>query len=342
MQSNFLFFVIRRSINAFVTLILLIVVVFSLIHIILPTPDALARVYTGTSHVSTAEVNSIIFKYGLNKPIYVQFLSYLVNVFKGNFGIDSIYKVPETILLEKFIPITLELVIAGLLVQLVLGILLGTVAAMKRNRWHDWLIKVLYLLTWAAPVFLIATLLQFIFAYYMGVLPALNLASPYLVAPHVMTGFPLIDAALQGDWVYFDSLLQHLILPVSAIALVGFGLTTRLMRASMIETLDKDYVRLSYMKGLSERKVVFSTAFRNALIPIITLTAIQFGFAVAGAVVVEDVFLYKGMGFFLVSSITSLDFIAILGTTLIIGISVIIANFVADILYGVVDPRVRL
>ncbi len=115
-----------------------------------------------------------------------------------------------------------------------------------------------------------------------------------------------------------------------------------MMRSSSVEVFDKDYVKLAYMKGMSNRRVLFGTVFRNAMIPIITLTAIQFGFAVAGAVVIEDVFLYKGMGFFLYQSVTNLDYVAILSTTIIIGISVIVANFVADLLYAVVDPRVRL
>jgi len=342
MQTNLFFYFIRRLINAIITLILLIFIVFSLIHIILPSPQAMAKVYIGGSHFTQGEIDAIIVKYGLNKPIYDQFFTYLTNILRGNFGIDSLYKVPEMYLLSKFIPITLEFVIVAIIIQVLLGLFTGSVAALWRNRVPDWIVKVLYLIAWAMPVFLLATLLQFVFAYYLKVLPPFNIANPLLVPPKPITGFPLIDAAIEGDWVYFDSVLKHMVLPVLAIAFAGFGITTRIMRASTVDVLDKDYVKLAYMKGLSGWKVFRGTVFRNSMIPIITLTALQFGFAIAGAVVIEEIFIYKGMGFFLYQSTVSLDYVAILSTTLIIGISVIIANFVADILYAVVDPRVRL
>jgi len=341
-ESNFLFFLIRRVVNAFITLILLILIVFVLIHVILPTPQAMAKVYIGGAHYTTAALNAVIARYGLDQPLYVQFMSYVYNALTGNFGMDSLYRVPEMQLLDKFIPITLEFVLIATVLQVFLGVLTGGLAAMWRGGVPDWVIKALYLVAWAAPVFLLATLMQFVFAYDLKVLPALNLANPTLTPPKAITGYPLIDAALSGDWPYFDSVLKHMVLPVFSIAIAGFGLTTRMMRSSSVEVFDKDYVKLAYMKGMSNRRVLFGTVFRNAMIPIITLTAIQFGFAVAGAVVIEDVFLYKGMGFFLYQSVTNLDYVAILSTTIIIGISVIVANFVADLLYAVVDPRVRL
>jgi len=342
MQSNFIFFVIRRAFNALITLFLLILLVFVLIHVVLPTPQAMAKVYVGGAHYTPGELQAIISRYGLDQPLYVQFFDYLINAVRGNFGMDSLYKVPEMQLLDKFIPITLEFVVIAVALQVIIGVLTGGLAALWRGKAVDWGIKVLYLLAWAAPVFLWATLLQFTFAYNLKVLPSMNIANPLLTAPRPITGYPLIDAALEGDWPYLDSVVVHMILPVLAIAITGFGLTTRMMRSSSIEVLDKDYVRLAYMKGLSSGKVFTGTIFRNAIIPIITLTAVQFGFAVAGAVVIEEIFLYKGMGFFLYQSVVNLDYVAILTTTIIIGISVIMANFIADVLYALIDPRVRL
>ena len=342
MENNIFFYFIRRLINAIITLIVLVLLVFVLVHVILPTPQAMAKVYIGGTHFSQADVNAIIERYGLNKPIYIQFINYLVNVFKGNLGLDTLYHVPVTVLLAKFIPITLEFVLIAIILQVFLGIITGSIAAMWQNRVPDWVVKALYLITWAMPVFLLATLFQFTFAYYLKVLPPFNIANPLLIAPKTITGFPLIDAAIEGDWTYFDSVLRHMVLPILAIAFAGFGVTTRIMRASAIDVLDKDYVRLAYMKGLSGWQVYFKHALKNALIPIITLVALTFAFAIAGAVVVEEIFIYKGMGFYLYESTVTLDYQAILSTTLIIGIAVIIANFIADILYAVVDPRVRL
>ncbi|MDP7976853.1 MAG: ABC transporter permease, partial [TACK group archaeon] len=145
MQSNFIFFLIRRIINALVTLVLLVLLVFVLIHVILPTPQAMAKVYIGSQHYTTAELNSVIERYGLNEPLYVQFFKYVIDVFTGNFGLDSLYKVPEMQLLDKFIPITLEFVLIAIALQVVIGVFAGGFAAMYRGQVPDWIIKVLYL-----------------------------------------------------------------------------------------------------------------------------------------------------------------------------------------------------
>jgi len=288
------------------------------------------------------ELQAIIKQYNLNAPLQVQYFDYLQNLLHGNLGLDSIYKAPESLVIAQFLPVTLELVLVGMTLSIVLGVFTGTIAASRQGTATDKAIKGIYLVTWAMPTFIIAFLLQLIVAYDLGLLPADGLANPTLIAPATVTGLPLIDALLAGNLVYFWSLVQHMVLPALAIAITTFGIAIRIMRSSMIEALDKDYVKLAYMKGFSKRQVVYKTAFRNAIGPIITLSAIFFGTATAGAVIVEDVFQYHGIGFFLVQAIFSLDNVAILGLTVIIGISVIIANLVADILYGVADPRIRL
>ena len=288
------------------------------------------------------ELQAIIKQYNLNAPLQVQYVDYLQNLLHGNLGLDSIYKAPESSVIAEYLPVTLELVLVGMTLSIVLGVFTGTIAASRQGTAADKTIKGIYLVTWAMPTFIIAFLLQLIVAFDLGLLPAGGLADPTLTAPATVTGFPLIDALLAGNFVYFWSLVQHMVLPALAIAITTFGVAIRIMRSSMVEALDKDYVKLAYMKGFSKRQVVYKTAFRNAVGPIITLSAIFFGTATAGAVIVEDVFQYHGIGFFLVEAIFSLDNVAILGLTVIIGISVIIANLVADILYGVADPRIRL
>jgi peptide/nickel transport system permease protein len=272
----------------------------------------------------------------------VQFYDYLVNLLHGNLGTDSIYKIPETVIIGRYLPITLELVLVGLVLAIVLGIFTGTIAASRKGGAIDQTIKAVYLVTWASPPFIVAFILQLVIAYDLGLLPATGLVDPTLTAPHVVTGFPLIDSLLAGDLVYFWSACQHLVLPAVSLAVTTFGVATRIMRSSMIDALDKDYIKLAYMKGFSKRQVVYRTAFKNAIGPIITLSALFFGTATAGAVIVEDIFQYHGIGFFTVQSILNLDNVAILAIAIIVGISVIVANLLADILYGVADPRIRL
>lgn len=316
--------------------------IFALEHIIAPSPLSLAKIFAGNPKAPQSELESIIAQYHFNAPIQVQFYDYLVNLFHGNLGTDSIYKIPETVLIGRYLPITLELVLIGLVLAIVLGIFTGTLAASRRGGVVDQTIKAVYLVTWASPPFIVAFILQLVVAYDLGLLPATGLVDPTLVAPAAVTGFPLIDALVAGNFVYFWSLVQHLVLPALALAITTFGVATRIMRSSMIDALDKDYIKLAYMKGFSKRQVVYRTAFKNAIGPIITLSALFFGTATAGAVIVEDIFQYHGIGFFTVQAILQLDNVAILAVAIIVGISVIIANLIADILYGVADPRIRL
>jgi peptide/nickel transport system permease protein len=340
--SNIAFYLVRRSINAVITLILLLALVFFLIHSILRNPIQLAHIYVSNPHASNEALQQAIKQYGLALPIPVQFWNYLVGVFHGNLGIDTYQHVPEVQELQRYLPITLELVITANIVGVLIGIYTGAIAAANRNRTADLGIKAVYLVTWSTPVFLVGFILLLIFAYWLGLLPTAGVVNQYLASPRTVTGAPIIDALIAGDWTYLYSVLQHLVLPVASIAIAGFGLITRITRATMIDALDRDYVKLAYMKGLSKGKVVWGTAFRNAIIPIITLVALTFAFSAAGAVIIEEVFQYHGMGWFSVTSIFYFDFTAIYAFTIVIGISVILANLAADLLYAIADPRVRL
>ncbi len=343
MVSSIVLYLIRRSINAVITIVLLLALVFILLHTIIRSPEGLARVICGNPHCSNSAIALIIKQNGLTNPLWVQFFSYINQVFHGNLGIDTFYRGrPELSVIEAFLPITLELVVTGSALGILIGIFTGSIAASNRNRAQDYGIKAVYLTAWSAPVFLVGFVLQLIFAYWLKLLPAHGIANAFLTPPKVLTGAPLIDALIDGKWVYAYSVAQHLVLPAFALAVASFGITTRLTRASMIDALDRDYVKLAYMKGLSKRTVVWGTAFRNAVIPIITLIALTFAFSVGGAVIIEDVFSYYGMGYFTVQAIYNSDYPAILAFVLIIGLAVIIANLVADLLYAVADPRVRL
>jgi peptide/nickel transport system permease protein len=343
LASNFIFFIIRRTINAVITLLLLIFIIFVLIHSILRTPLAFARIYEPNPHATLEQLQTVIYRYHLNAPIYVQFFNYVVGVFHGSFGIDTFYQIPELSVIHEYLPITLELVIIGQIIGVVIGLFTGAIAAGNRNKGADYVVKALYLGTWAAPPFLVGFVLQLFFAYDLKLLPHGGEVDPTLLpGPKAVTGFPLIDSLLAGNYVFFWSVVQHLILPALTIAIIGFGVVTRLSRASMIDAMDRDYVKLAYMKGLTKRKVIYGTALRNAIIPIVTLVALIFGLSAGGAVIVEDIFSYHGMGWWTVQAITNLDYVAILGFTIVIGVFVIVANFIADILYAVADPRVRL
>jgi len=335
-------FILGRAINAILTLLLLILIVFVLIHIIAPDPIDLARLYAPNPHVPLSSLQVIVREYGLDQPLPVQLINYVSNVLHGNFGTDTLYAVPELQVLEQFLPITLEIVFLGQLLGVIIGIFTGSIAAASKGGVRDYAVKAFYLSTWSIPTFLAAFLFQLILAYGLGLLPAGGIADPLLIPPPAVTNFPLIDALLAGNWAYFWSVAQHLVLPVITIALIGFGTVTRLTRSSMLGALNKDYVKLAYMKGQTKNKVVYGTAFRNAVIPIVTIVAVGFGVSVGGSIIVEYIFQYHGIGYFIYQSTINLDYVAILGFTIVLGTFVILANFIADLLYAYLDPRVRL
>ncbi|EZQ04896.1 peptide ABC transporter permease [Candidatus Acidianus copahuensis] len=342
MDTKLASFILRRLINAVITLFILIVILFILIHAIVKTPQGLAEIIAGNPHAPPSEIQEIIRQYGLNQPLYIQIFTYIWNLLHGNWGTDVVYKVPELDLIGKFLPITLELVIPAVILSTIIGIISGAIAAANRKKWSDYLIKGVYLTTWASPPFFVAVILLIVVSYDLGLLPSGGIVNPLLKAPPSYTPFPLLNSLIAGDWPYFTSMIRHMILPMFALSLVSFGIVTRLTRATMLDVMESEFVKLGFMKGLKRRKVVYGMALRNASIPIITLVALFFGYSVAGAVVIEDVFDYKGMGWFIAQSIISLDYIAVLDTTIIVGFSIIIANLIADILYAVIDPRVKL
>ena len=341
-NSGTLYFIVRRVIYAIFTLIILIVFLFLLIHIIAPNPLELARIYAGNPHIPTTTLENIVKRYGLNQPVYIQIISYISMIFHVNLGMDPIYNAPELTLIGTFFPITLELVFPAIIVAVLLGIFTGAIAASRRGKPTDYGVKILYLSSWGTPPFLVAILLQLVVAYDLKLLPAVNMVNPILTAPPSVTPFPLINAIWAGDWTYFVSLIHHMILPAIALATISFGIVTRLTRASMLDVMETDFFRLSLMKGLSRKKTVYGVALRNAALPLVTLIVLLFAYSVAGAVVIEDIFDYHGMGYFIVQAIDNLDYIAILDTTIIVGIAIIIANLIADVLYGILDPRVIL
>ncbi|AWR96272.1 ABC transporter permease subunit [Acidianus sulfidivorans JP7] len=342
MQGSLLKFAIKRLINGIITLVLLIIFVFVLIHAAAPNPAALARIYAGNPHAPPTEIDEIIKEYNLNAPLYVQLIDFLKDIFSGNWGIDPIYKVQESSLLFHYLAISLQIVIPGDILAAVIGVLSGAIAAANRGTLKDKSIKGVYLVTWASPPFFVALILQLVIAYYLGLLPATGTVNPLLASPPSYTPFPILNALISGDWAYFTSAVDHAILPALSIGIITFGLFTRITRSSMLDSMESDYTKLGFAKGLKRNYVVYRIALRNSLIPVITLIALFFGYSVAGAVIVEDIFHYLGIGYFITQAIESLDYIAVLDFTIIIGIAVIIANFIADILYGVLDPRVKL
>ncbi|HXQ92472.1 MAG TPA: ABC transporter permease, partial [Nitrososphaerales archaeon] len=300
-----------------------------------------ANVWAGP-HASKFQVQVVINEYHLNQPVATQLYYYLVDVFTLNLGDSPFFHQPVSVLIETYFPRTLELTFVAMGITIILGIFTGAFAAAHQERAGDHTVRVAYLLSWSMPPFLVALLLQFFLAYNNHIFPPSQLADPALTLPHEITGLLSIDALIDGDYTFFYSSVLHLILPAIALALISFGLITRIMRSSMLENLRSDFVRTAIMKGVGERRATYVHALKNSLIPVITVISLTFAYLIAGSIVIEEIFSYEGMGYLITQSLYNYDYPTLIGSVIVITISVIIINLIADVLYAAVDPRVRI
>jgi peptide/nickel transport system permease protein len=276
---------------------------------------------------------------GLNRPLPEQYLIYLSNLLRGDLGSSIVSRRPVLADLREYFPATLELTVYTLAVIVLVGVPLGVVSATRRGGTIDLLTRLFATLWVAIPVFWFGLLLQLLFYLQLGILPAGDRIGPGYAVPR-LTGFMTVDALAAGDLGALGSALQHLVLPVLALALGRLAIVMRMTRASMLEVLGSDYVRTARAKGLHDRIVIYRHALRNAALPVVTTVGTQVGFLLGGAVLVEAIFQWPGIGRYAVSSITSVDFPAIMGVTLLASIVFVAVNLLVDLSYAVIDPRI--
>jgi len=312
---------------------------FVVSHVVTPYP---ARAWAGP-RASESTVQTIANRYHLNDPLPIQFYYYLSDLFRGDWGVSPSTGQPVLANILAFFPATIELTIVAFLLSVAVGIPLGVVSAVHRDQPVDHLLRLVSLSGIASPPFLVALLMQLILFYYLRIFPESGgRISPLISPPTHITGLFLVDSLLTGNLPAFVSSLQHILMPALALALVTFGLATRLTRASMLEVLRTDYVRTARAKGLNNRTVIYKHALRNALISTTTIMSSAFAFLLGGTVVIETIFSWPGIGRYAAQAVLNLDFPAIMGTTLVFALGVVLCNLVADTLYALLDPRIKL
>ena len=281
-------------------------------------------------------------RWGLDRPLYEQYGLYLWNLAQGDMGTSISTRQPVALDLKQRFPATIEVALVAMVLSLLIGIPLGIFSAVRRDSALDQFARVVSLVGVSMPVFWLALVAILLFYAHLGWAPPPGRLSANIIAPPAVTGFLLIDSLLaQRPDVAIDA-LQHLVLPAIVLSLHSLGVTTRMMRGSMLEVLSEDYVRTARAKGLRERIVVFRHAARNGLIPIITVVGVNFGRLLSGAVIIETVFAWPGLGLYAFQSATSLDFPAIMGAGIVIATVYIFVNLLVDIAYAFVDPRIRV
>jgi len=332
-------FVGKRILSTMGVLLGVVAILFLLFRVAVPDP---AKVWAGP-RASQQTLEALTVRFHLDAPLYLQFYYYLNDLLHGDWGVSPISGQPVFQSITQYFPATAELTTAALILTVVIGIPLGVVAATHRNKVEDHLARVTSLTGIASPPFLLALILQFVFVFYLRVFPdSGGRISVFIATPPQVTGFLTIDSLIAGDWPAFASALQHLVLPSLALAFLTLGLMSRLMRASLLEALASDYVRTAKAKGLRKWIVVYKHALRNALAQPVTGLAVYVAYLLGGSVVVENIFSWPGIGRYAAQAALNFDFPAIMGTTIVFAVCVVVMNLVADVLLCLIDPRIRL
>lgn len=335
-----LWFVTRRLIALVAMLFGITLITFLLTHLV---PGDPAAANLGQRAMSDPEVvKAFNERNGLDKPLPVQYFKYLGGVLHGDLGVSQRTQTPVGEDLLQYVPATLELALTAIVISVIIGVSLGIIAAMRRNTWIDQILRVVSLSGVSVPTFWLALVCYYVFFFKLGWLPGGGRLNPGASPPPFHTGMYTIDSLIAGNTAKFGDALSHLILPALVLAAFTIGLLTRFTRASMLEVLNNDYVRTARAKGMPERTVIRRHVLRPALVPILTVFGVAFGSLLSGTVLVEKIFSWPGIGQYAYESALNLDLPSIMGVSLVVATIYIVINFVVDILYGVIDPRIRV
>jgi peptide/nickel transport system permease protein len=329
-------YVIKRILGVIPVLLCVSMLVFGFLRLI-PGDPALVMLGERATPANIARVREQL---GLNKPLYEQYLTFLGNALRGDLGRSVLRQEPVTQELLRRFPATIELALAALLFAIAVGIPAGVISAVRRGSWFDSSSMLVALTGVSMPIFWLGLMLIYLFAVVLHLLPTGGrLDAGTQLAP--ITNLVLVDSLLRGNIPVFIQGFRHLLLPALALGTIPMAIIARMTRSSMLEVLGQDYIRTAHAKGLMARTVVVRHALRNAWLPIITVVGLQVGLLLSGAILTETVFSWPGIGRWLVDAIYARDYPIVQGVTLVIALIFVVVNLSVDILYALVDPRIR-
>jgi len=333
---NFASFLVRRLLGMIVVMFGVSIITFFLSHIVPADPVAAAL----GDRAREDQVAAFRAEYGLDKPVVEQYFIYMSGLFHGDLGKSIRTRRPVADDLRDFFPATLELSLVALLISLMIGIPTGIWSSLFRNRLPDHVVRIFSLIGGSLPIFWLGLLLIGLFYSQLGWLPSGGRIADFITPPRGITGLFVIDSLLTGNVAALQSSLQHLILPAFTLGYFSTAVISRMMRSSMLEVLNQDYMRTARAKGLRERFVIVRHGLRNALIPTLTIIGLTFGSLLSGAVLTETIFTWPGLGRYATASAIGLDFPAVMGVTLLAAIVYPLANMIVDVSYVWLDPRI--
>jgi dipeptide transport system permease protein len=331
--------ILKRMAMAIPSLIGVVVVTFLLTRAL---PGDAAAYFAGPAATPQA-IQEVRVKLGLDKPLVEQFGRYVVDLVHGNLGTSLTTGQPVVNELRTRLPASAELTLLGLLVSIVIAVPLGILAATKPNSLVDHACRIISTAGVSLPVFFTGLILVYVFYYLLGWAPApLGRFDVFYTAPPQVTGFYLIDSLIARDPETFKAALRQLILPALTLGIFSLAPIARMTRASMLAVLSSDFVRTARASGLSAYTVIITYAFRNAMLPVITTLGMVFSFLLGANVLVEKVFAWPGIGSYAVEALLASDFAPVQGFVLTMAVMYVALNLLIDVLYGLIDPRVRL
>lgn len=310
---------------------------FLFIHL---TPGDPARQLAGGAQATERQIEQVRADYGLDRPLPIQYVSYVRKVAEGDLGISLRYKKPVgTLFLERF-PATIQLVLAALLLGVPTGLLMGIRAARRRDSWADHLITLISLVCLSGPLFWIGYILAWLLSAKFGVFPLSGQLPPFTDLEPI-THMTVVDALLRGQWSTFGDAIWYLALPAITLGIVPFALIARFARASFIEVLEQDYVMTVRAYGIPERQIIWHHVAKNALLPLVTLFGILVPTMLVASLIAEVVFSWQGTGTLLLSAIQDRDYSVVQGVVLVLGLLFVVSNAIVDVSYTFLDPRTR-
>jgi ABC-type dipeptide/oligopeptide/nickel transport system permease component len=305
----------RRILVSIPTLLAVLTIIFLVVRV---APGDPAYAALG-DYASEDAVERLRERLGLDQPLYVQYFQFLFGLLQGDLGRSLITQQPVSEQIAVVLPYTLQLTFAGILLGIVMGVPLGVLTAIRQNTWVDYLGRVVSLTGLSFPIFFLAVLLIYLFSVQLGIFPALGAAS---------FADPLAN-------------LHHLVLPAISLGVIMFAYVTRMTRSAILNVMNDDYIRTARAKGLSERKVLYGHALRSALVPIVSLVGIFTISLLGGSVLVEEVFARPGLGRYMIGAMKQNDYTALQSIMVVYAIIIVIINLITDLIYGLVDPRIR-
>lgn len=315
----------------------LVVITFGVSNVAPSDPAALAAGPDATRDM----IETIRREYGLDRPLFEQFVRYVGGIASGDLGRSIVSTRPVTQELARFFPASFELVLLSMTLGVLVGVPMGMLSALHKNRAADHVTRILAVSLVALPAFWFGIVLQLVFAVQLGWLPTSGRLDVGMAPPPTVTGMYIVDSLIAGDGKTFLVALQHAILPALVLSFPCLASILRVNRAEMIEVLSSDYITAAKAHGVPRWRIVAVHALRNAMLPTLAIIGLRYGWMLGSTVLVETVFDWPGIGLYAVSSAIAGDFKPVMGVTLIIGLNFMLANLIVDLLYGWLDPRLR-